>query len=99
MTRLLIDTHLVGKPQLRARLEAMVNDPGVTIDSLRTTAAASGIRVSRSAAARWMLCTRKRIANRSGALLGAVIGRVIALDTPALKALAKQLRVKVKNRN
>jgi len=89
-----IDVALIGKPDNRRRLQALVADPGVTIDRVKAEAAGLGIDASRSAVARWIRTQRRGMALGSATLLAAVIRAVVELKFPELQKLAKRLKVR-----
>ena len=91
-----IDQALYGKPKLRAQLEAVAADPGVSIAKVKRAARRMGIDSSRTAVGRWMQGTRRRAGGSSQTLLAAVIRKVIDLDETELAALAKRLGVPMK---
>jgi hypothetical protein len=89
-----VDLGLAGKPKLRARLEALASDAGVSVDELHAAIVAAGIKTSRSGVGRW----RRRYQPGVG-LLARVIAAVLKLPPSRLRELAVRLGVSLNRDN
>jgi hypothetical protein len=88
-----IDLSLKGKPKLRARLEVMAADAGVTGVEIEKTLRKAGIVVNMRSVWRWRARYLPMRFSVSRNVLARVIAEVLKMTPPQLRGLAKHLGV------
>lgn len=92
-----IDRQLIGKPELRARVDALAIDYGMTVDEFIAAIAELGIHVHRSSAARYRAKRRPRRHGPISPMTAAVIAKVLTMSGRELHDLATRLGAKVED--